>query len=481
MDAQRGIARRMVIGIPREGPSPAWEKDFAAYPPAGVILFRRDFKDLDDLRRLTRRLRELAQPRRLFVTMDEEGGFVSQLGGLLVVPPAAALLGRGAAPGDLEFVSRVTGERLRAAGVDWVFAPVADIHSERRNPVIGPRAYGTTADDVAARIGEVLRGFRAAGIAACLKHFPGHGDTLLDSHIALPRIDADDATLLSRELAPFRAHADADAVMSAHVIVTAWDAERPATFSRAAVTTALRDRVGFRGVCITDALEMRGAAEGKGPADAGRLALEAGCDLLLYATWDESLRNARLELARMLTSGAIDRTNFDAARPRLAALDARSREPSAEELERPLERLTPPDWNTRLEAIIERGLEVRGALPAEAAGAWSVREPAPAYGPSLADELAARGIAITHDPAAGGGHAAAHIEVIASRVPLPPEEIERLNRASRERPTALVALQADDFLDQVPGAALRITANDPTPLTRRVVAGRLATLVASRA
>src|SRR5207247_633027 len=120
MDAQRGIARRMVVGLPREGLSPAWEKDFSAYPPAGVLVFRRDFRDLEALRALTRRLRELARPRRLFVTIDEEGGFVSQLGGLLVCPPGAWLLGRGAEPGEIAFVSRVTGERLRALGVDWV-------------------------------------------------------------------------------------------------------------------------------------------------------------------------------------------------------------------------------------------------------------------------------------------------------------------------------------------------------------------------
>src|SRR5207244_7648535 len=100
MDAQRGIARRMVIGLPPDGLSPAWERDFSAYPPAGVILFRRDFRDLEDLRRLTSRLRELARPRRIFVAMDEEGGFVSQLGGHLVVPPNAIVLGRGAEAGD---------------------------------------------------------------------------------------------------------------------------------------------------------------------------------------------------------------------------------------------------------------------------------------------------------------------------------------------------------------------------------------------
>jgi len=160
MDAQRAIARRMVIGLPPAGLDPAWERDFAAYPPAGVIVFRRDFADLDGLRRLTARLRELARPRRLFIAIDEEGGFVSQLAGHLAVPPNALLLARGAAAGDIEWASRVTGERLRSLGIDWVFAPVADVHSEPRNPVIGPRAYGSEPAHVAARVAEAASGPR---------------------------------------------------------------------------------------------------------------------------------------------------------------------------------------------------------------------------------------------------------------------------------------------------------------------------------
>src|SRR5262245_48538445 len=352
MDAQHGIARRMIVGLPPEGLSPAWEKDFSAFPPAGVIVFRRDFRDLGALRGLTRRLRELARPRRIFIAIDEEGGFVSQLGGHLVVPPAATLLGRGAAPGDIEYVSRITGERLRALGLDWVYAPVADIHSEPRNPVIGPRAYGVTAAEVSQRIGEALAGFEAAGVAACLKHFPGHGDTTIDSHLALPRSDADVATLEAREWVPFRAHIDADAVMSAHLVVPALDPERPATFSRKVVHDVLRTRLGFRGVCITDALEMKGAAEGREPADVARLALDAGCDLLLFAFHDEAVRRARLTLAKWIVDGVIDRSAFDEARPRLAAFDTHTREPSEAELTRPLESLTPPGWNERLEAIV---------------------------------------------------------------------------------------------------------------------------------
>jgi beta-N-acetylhexosaminidase len=171
MDGQRGIARRMVIGLPPEGLSPIWEKDLAAYPPAGVILFRRDFPDLDSLRALTRRLRELARPRRIFIAVDEEGGFVSQLAGLLVVPPNAALLSRGAEDEDLRWVARV--KRLDA-GIDCL-RPVADIHSQPTNPVIGPRAFGADPTSCARAIDSVLSATVPPALLRALKHFPGHG------------------------------------------------------------------------------------------------------------------------------------------------------------------------------------------------------------------------------------------------------------------------------------------------------------------
>ena len=509
MDAQRGVARRMVIGLPREGLSPAWERDFSAYPPAGVILFGRDFRDLDHLRTVTAHLRELARPRRIFIAVDEEGGFVSQLAPHLVVPPNAALLARGAQPGEIEWVHRVTAERLRALGIDWTYAPDADIHSAPLNPVIGPRAFGTTPEAVATGVGEALRGLRAGGVASCLKHFPGHGDTALDSHLALPVCDADRNRLERRELAPFRAHlAAADAVMTAHVVYPALDPGRPATFSRAIVHDLLRTRLGFAGVSITDALEMKGAAEGRGPADIARLALDAGCDLLLFAFHDEAVRRARLDLAKALVDGALSREGFDAARPRLERFDREHPEPDKEALARPLASLTPPDWQARLERIVERGLTVRGALPASAAGRqWRVTEPDLPHGPRLAELLADLGLAIAVgapegerrgalsgevSPSAnassraqasapagrrGGAPEAVELVAIASRTPLPADEIERLRARCRERPTAVVALQADAFLDALPEAALRISACDATPTTRRVVARTLAAKV----
>jgi beta-glucosidase-like glycosyl hydrolase len=471
MDAQRGIARRMVIGLPPEGLNAAWERDFAAFPPAGVILFRRDFADLDALRALTRRLRELARPRRLFLSMDEEGGFVSQLGGHLTVPPAATLLARGAQPGDVEWAARVTGERLRGLGLDWVFAPVADIHSRPLNPVIGPRAFGDEPNAVARAVADVVRGLKAARVASCLKHFPGHGDTEVDSHLALPKLDRSREDLAAREWVPFVANLDADSIMTAHVVYPALDPERPATFSPAITRDLLRGQLGYRGIVVTDALEMRGAAEGRSPYEMGRMALEAGCDLLLFAFHDEGVRRARLELADALVDGRIDRTAFDAARPRLATFDAARPEPSEEELALSLESLTPPDWEGRLEAIVERGLRVTGSLPAGAVGPWRVVEPEYPYGRPMRDDLQALMIPLSETSDSG---AALEVVCVMTRVPVPAAEIERLRALARTRPLALVGLQNDAFLDQVPEAALRISAADATPLTRRVVARRLA-------
>jgi len=471
MDAQRGIARRMVVGLPPDGPTPAWERDFSAYPPAGVILFRRDFRDLEDLRRLTSRLRELARPRRLFLATDEEGGWVSQLDGHLVVPPNATLLARGAAPGDIAEVHRVTALRLRSLGLDWVYAPVADVNVEPRNPVIGARAFGSDPAAVTAALGEALAGLRAGGIAACLKHFPGHGDTAVDSHLALPVCAADRATLEGRELAPFRAHLAAPSIMSAHVVYSAIDAKHPGTFSRAVVTGLLRDTLGYAGVCVTDALEMKGAAEGRAPAEAARLALEAGCDLLMFAFHSENVRRARLELADALVDGVIDRASFDAARPRLAHFDREHPEPTAEDYARPLEQLTPPGWQGKIEGIIARGLVEHGAAPAPR-GPWFVSEPEFARGATLAALLAAEGLALTDDARA----AAAHVVAVASRVPLAAERLAELRATARAKPTVLLGLQNDAFLDDVPEAALRLSAADCTEPTRRIVARRLAAL-----
>jgi beta-glucosidase-like glycosyl hydrolase len=477
MDAQRGIARRMVIGLPKEGFTLPWEKDFSAYPPAGVIVFRRDFSDLDDLRRLTRHLRELAAPRRIFIAVDEEGGWVSQLDGHLIVPPNALLLARGAEPGQIEMVARVTGERLRALGIDWVFAPVADVNIEPRNPVIGPRSFGSDVATVSRCVGETLAGFRAAGIGTCLKHFPGHGDTAVDSHIGLPVCDSSEADMEAIHLRPFRDHNQTNAVMSSHVVHRAYDTEQPSTFSPAVMTGLLRERLGFRGIAITDALEMHGASLGQTPFEACHRALAAGCDLIMIAHWDDSIRRTRLELAKALVEESFDRAVFDAARPRLAAFDAAIVTPTERELAKPLASLTPRGWRETIEAIIERGVQINGALPAEAQGKpWHVVEPEFPRGATFASALRAAGVTLSDEP-----DGAVPVRVVASRVPLPIAELERLRFDATEGPVIIVSLQNDEVLGEVRDAAVRVSGADSTEVTRGVVARMVADALRSPA
>src|SRR5690348_8379611 len=223
--AQR-LAAVTMVGLPPEGLTPEFRDDFARLPFAGVLLFRRHFRALDHLPRLIEELRAIAAPRTILVAMDEEGGFVSQLAPELPVPPAARVLGRAATETELERVGATVGSWLAALGVDVNFAPVLDVDVEARNPVIGPRSFGRDPAQVARLGGAMLRGLREGGVLGCAKHFPGHGDTVVDSHLELPVCNADRATLLARDVAPFRAvHGLAPLVMTAHVRYPALDPE----------------------------------------------------------------------------------------------------------------------------------------------------------------------------------------------------------------------------------------------------------------
>lgn len=216
------------------------------------------------------------------VSVDEEGGDVTRLhaGGLSPVLGPAAL---GAAD-DLD-LTRATGAavgaELAAAGIDLDLAPVADVNSQPDNPVIGTRSFGADAGRAAEHVAAWIEGLQGAGVAACAKHFPGHGDTAQDSHLALPTVDVDLETLLARELVPFAAAVEAGvaAVMTSHIVVPAIDPDLPATLSRP-VLALLRERLGYDGVLVTDALDMAGASAGRGIPEAAVLSLAAGADLL---------------------------------------------------------------------------------------------------------------------------------------------------------------------------------------------------------
>jgi beta-N-acetylhexosaminidase len=248
---------------------------------AGVALFGANIVDPVQVRELTDAVRA-ANPDAV-VAIDEEGGDVTRLHMPDGSPePGNAVLGRL----DVDALTAASAERigweLAEAGVTLDLAPTADVNTNADNPVIGVRSFGLDARLVARHTATWVRALQATGVAACAKHFPGHGDTAVDSHLGLPVVDHDLAALRERELLPFVAAIEVGvaAVMTSHIVLPRLDPGVPATMSHRILTGLLRDELGFAGVIVTDALDMAGASAGIGIPGAAVRALRAGADLL---------------------------------------------------------------------------------------------------------------------------------------------------------------------------------------------------------
>lgn len=290
---------------------------------AGVILFRRNLSPGESgLHALQLMCASIARGSRpelpALIAIDEEGGRVTRLS-----PPALALpaMRQIADLGDtslLERVGRALGDQLRCLGLTMDFAPVVDVDTNPDNPIIGDRAFSSDSEQVALRAGAFLNGLRASGLLACLKHFPGHGDTLLDSHLALPTVAHARERLEAVELLPFRRlAADADSMMTAHVLYPALDADRPATLSPRISTELLRRELGFEGVLFSDDLEMRALGEhGASIEDSAIGAIRAGCDLLLVCSRADAQARVHAALAGSLEANAEFRERCIAAAAR---------------------------------------------------------------------------------------------------------------------------------------------------------------------
>jgi beta-N-acetylhexosaminidase len=262
--------------------APDWALDLVAEGLAGHVLFGFNVVDGAQLAALTASLRA-ARPD-VLIGIDEEGGDVTRLGHLDGSPyPGNAALGAIGDPALTGAIYRMIGADLAAVGVNLNLAPSVDVNTAADNPIIGTRSFGADPAAVAAHSAAAVAGLQAAGVAACAKHFPGHGATATDSHTELPTVDASLALLRGRDLPPFAAAivAGARSIMTAHIRVPDLTGDAPATFSRSALVTLLRGELGFTGAIITDALEMQGAARvAGGTAQGAVLALAAGADLL---------------------------------------------------------------------------------------------------------------------------------------------------------------------------------------------------------
>lgn len=321
MSLDREIAGLFCVGF--HGRSPSHEvRELLRRGVHGVVLFARNVEDAEQVAALVAELkREAARP--LLVSVDQEGGRVARLRaahGFTEVPPMRAL----GETGDAELaraVGGLLGAELRAVGIDQDFAPVVDVDTNPANPVIGDRSLSRDPDAVG-RLGAALaEGLQAAGVAACAKHFPGHGDTSQDSHHDLPRLPHGLDRLERVELAPFRALARSGvaAVMTAHVVFEALDPRRPATLSPP-VMRLLRDRVGFGGCAISDDLEMKAVAAHFPLEEAAPGAVAAGVDALLVCH-SADVQHRAIDLVRSaVEDGRIPRARIAEARERVARL-----------------------------------------------------------------------------------------------------------------------------------------------------------------
>ncbi|MFI6734461.1 glycoside hydrolase family 3 protein [Nonomuraea sp. NPDC050451] len=290
----------------------------------GVTLFGFNVADPGQVSDLTSALRGAGEP---VISLDEEGGDVTRLAYHVGSPyPGNAALG---AVDDVELTRRVyraIGSELAACGINLDMAPSADVNTEADNPVIGTRSFGADAKLVARHTVAAVEGLQSVNVAACVKHFPGHGATRVDSHLAIPVVDVDLDVLRERELAPFRAAVGAGArsVMTAHVAVPAVTGETPATLSSAALTGLLRGELGYDGVVITDALDMRAITRSVGLAGGAVLTLAAGADLLCLGplpTYDD-VQAIIAEVVSAVREGRLPLSRLEEAAARVAALRA---------------------------------------------------------------------------------------------------------------------------------------------------------------
>jgi beta-N-acetylhexosaminidase len=291
------------------GPTvPEWLRGWLELGLGGVVLFARNVESPEQVAELTAALR--AERDGLVIAIDEEGGDVTRLEAERGSSyPGNWALGAVDDPGLTEEVARAIGADLARVGVNVDLAPVADVNVNPENPIVGVRSFGSDPDLVSRHVAAFVTGLQGVGVAACAKHFPGHGDTTEDSHLELPVVERDEAAMVAM-LAPFRAAIEAGtkAVMSAHIQVAGLD-DAPGTLSEAVLGGLLRGQLGFGGTVVTDALEMRAVSATVGAEEGAVLALLAGADALclghdlrpesVHAAVVAAVRDGRLDEARV--------------------------------------------------------------------------------------------------------------------------------------------------------------------------------------
>ena len=317
----REIGQLLIGSFPGPSVSPELRSLAKEFDLGGAILFSRNVEAPEQVAELAAEIEALGRLTPAWVSIDQEGGRVARLKEPFTRWPPMAALGRAKSEALAERFGRALARELHAVGITLDYAPVLDIHTNPKNPVIGDRALAEKAEEVARLGSAIIRALQDEGVAACGKHFPGHGDTTTDSHLELPLVDHPPDRLRAVEFEPFRAailHRVAF-IMTAHVLVPAIDEERPATLSPALVQRLLRDELRYGGVILSDDLEMKAISTRMAVPMAAVQAVQAGCDGVLICSGDVDLQARTLEtIVKAVEAGEIAHARVTDALKRLS-------------------------------------------------------------------------------------------------------------------------------------------------------------------
>lgn len=328
MTDEEKLGQMVIVGLEGTAPDDSLAALIADRHAGGVILFGDNIESAAQLTALTNSIKSLNSggiP--LLLSIDEEGGTVSRMPPELAKLPAARTVGKKKDPALCRELGLLLAARCSAFGFNMDFAPVLDIFSNPRNTVIGTRALDSDAETAASLGPPVMKGIAEGGVIPVVKHFPGHGDTAVDSHYGLPVVSKTEEELSQMELLPFSAAIEqgADAVMVAHILMKELDPEYPASLSKAVVTGLLREKLGFSGVAATDDLTMGAVSDNYGIGKAAVLAANAGCDLLLVCHGYGNANTVLDALSAALKDGTLSRSRVDESVYRILSLKAKYR------------------------------------------------------------------------------------------------------------------------------------------------------------
>ena len=327
MTLKEKIGQRLMTGFPGTEMSEEFRQAVREYKVGNVILFKENVADCAQLKQLCRDIQDFVRQETghsAFIAIDQEGGVVTRLREDGVNIPGAMALGATGNPENAYAAGKLIGRELRALGPNFNFAPSVDVNCNPRNPVIGVRSYGDDPVAVGRFGARAIQGFMEGGVLSTAKHFPGHGDTDLDSHLALPCVDKSMEQLEKMELIPFRAAVEAGvpAVMTSHILYPQIEPENiPATMSRRIMTGILREKLGFRGIIVSDCMEMAAIRANYGVSEGTLAAFRAGVDLVEITHHPLWCCEAAQRILDAAENGELDMNEMEASVQRI--LDAK--------------------------------------------------------------------------------------------------------------------------------------------------------------